>query len=118
MSPQLLPRALLAPMILALLMVPVGRSSHEPTAPLRRPVALALGDHDRLLWVANQRTGTISVIDTQTLRPTTELSAGQRLSDLAVTPDGRYLLATDEAAHELLRRDLREPARPVERVPV
>src|SRR5262249_7733168 len=60
------------------------------------------------LFVANQASGSISVIDTGSRRVLAEVPVGRKLSDLALTPDGRHLLATDEAAGELVvyrRRD-------------
>jgi YVTN family beta-propeller protein len=70
---------------------------------LRRPVALALADDGRWLFVANHRAGTISVLDTAGLRVTAEVAVGRRLSDLALTPDGLSLLALDEDANQLVR---------------
>jgi DNA-binding beta-propeller fold protein YncE len=71
---------------------------------LRRPVALALSGEGLAqgLFVANQRAGTISVINVMTWNTTEELSVGGRLSDLAATPDGERLLAVDEEAEELV----------------
>jgi YVTN family beta-propeller protein len=68
---------------------------------LRRPVALVLADDGKQLFVANQRSGSVSVIDTAALRPVAEAAVGRRLADLAAAPDGR-LLAVDEGADELL----------------
>jgi YVTN family beta-propeller protein len=68
---------------------------------LRRPVALALAEGDRWLFTANQRSGSITAIDTTTRQPVAEAHVGRRLADLAVTPEGR-LLAVDEAADELI----------------
>jgi YVTN family beta-propeller protein len=69
---------------------------------LRRPVALVHTDNGKWLFVANQRAGSISVIDTSTLKATAEVEVGRRLADLVATPDGRYLLAVDEEADELI----------------
>src|SRR5438445_9956619 len=66
---------------------------------LRRPVALALADQGRWLFVANQRSGSVTVIDTDTSRPIAEVAVGRRLADLVALPDGRHLLAADEEAH-------------------
>jgi YVTN family beta-propeller protein len=71
------------------------------TRPLR-PVALALADQGKWLFVANQRSGSISVIDTGSLRVVAEMDAGRKLADLTLTPDGRQLLAVDEESHELI----------------
>lgn len=67
----------------------------------RRPVALALVEDGRWLFVATQR-GTICAIDALKSRLVGETSVGRKLSDIAVTPDGNQLLAADEDAGELL----------------
>src|SRR5438132_866036 len=72
---------------------------------LRRPVALTLTDDGKWLFVANQRSGTISTIDTATLRTCAEVSGCRRLADIASTPDGRRVLALDEEAGELVLFD-------------
>ncbi|HEV3255408.1 MAG TPA: cytochrome c peroxidase [Gemmataceae bacterium] len=102
------------------LLIP-GRASTRSDAPpqLRRPVALALADGGKLLFVANQRSGTVSVIDTAGLRTVAELEVGHRLSDLAVLPGKKALLAVDEAADELILLSRhRHTLRVVHRVPV
>ena len=59
----------------------------------RRPVAMAVvGD---TLYVANQRSGSISIIDPQQRKVIGEVAVGRQLSDLKVTADGSMLLATD-----------------------
>jgi YVTN family beta-propeller protein len=72
---------------------------------LRRPVALALADDGKWLFVANERAGTISTIDTAAARVVAEVSVGGRPSDLVVTPDGSRLVAVDEEAGELIVLD-------------
>ncbi len=69
---------------------------------LRRLVALALLDDGKWLFVANQRSGTITVLDAPALRVAGEVAVGHRLSDLTATPDGKHLLATDEEAGRLI----------------
>jgi YVTN family beta-propeller protein len=68
----------------------------------RVPVALALIENESLLFTANRRSGTVSVIDTATNKLVAEQAVGGMLSDLAVTPRGRFLIATDEARHQLV----------------
>ena len=76
-----------------------GNESEELSRP-RRPISLELiGD---LLFVANRDTGTISTLDAPARSVLAESSCGRRLSDLAKTPDGRFLLATDEADDRLI----------------
>ena len=78
----------------------------------RQPVALAAAD--RWLFVANQRSGTVSAIDPATLKVVGETAVGRKLSDLAVTPDGTRVVVVDEDAGELVvlrRRESRlEPS--------
>ena len=66
-------------------------------AKIRRPVALALAKDGQWLFVANERCGTISVVDTRTLKVTSELPAGVSPVDLAITPDDRLLLVVDRS---------------------
>jgi YVTN family beta-propeller protein len=80
-----------------------GASSPPELKPLlRRPVALVLADKGRWLFAANQRSGTISVLDTDGGQVVAELPVGRRLADLVVTPDERHLLAVDDEANELV----------------
>jgi YVTN family beta-propeller protein len=69
---------------------------------LRRPTALVLADNGKWLYTANRASGSVSVIDTGSLRTVAEVRIGRYLSDLAITPDGRRLVATDEGAGELV----------------
>jgi YVTN family beta-propeller protein len=74
----------------------------QDTPQLRRPVALVLAENGRWLFSANQRSGSISVLDAGTGQLAAEYAVGRRLADLAITPDERHLLAVDEAANELI----------------
>ena len=85
---------------------------HEPPAPARlckrrarQPVALAIGDNGKTLFVANHRSGSLSVIDTIARKVMAEYDVGRGLADLAAFPGGRYLLAIDQGASELLLID-------------
>ena len=68
----------------------------------RGPVALVLLDDGKLLLTANRRSGSISVIDTAGARVTDEIAVGKKLSDLVAVAGRDLLLATDEAAHEVI----------------
>jgi YVTN family beta-propeller protein len=81
---------------------PADEKAPEPRSGLRRPVALALADKGKWLFVANQRSGTVSVIDTVALKVVDEVTVGRKLSDLAVTPDGTSVVVIDEDAGELI----------------
>src|SRR5438874_3710713 len=85
----------------------LGGRDAAPTPHFRRPAALAVTADGRWLFTANRKSGTVSVIDAQALRPAAEVEVGRGLADLALTPDGRRLLAADEAgdAIVLLTRD-------------
>src|SRR5258706_1756868 len=74
---------------------------------LRRPVSLLLADDGKRLLVANRTSGTVSVLDTQTLKPIAETRVGRRLSDLAAVPGQNALLVTDEGAGEVVLLALR-----------
>jgi DNA-binding beta-propeller fold protein YncE len=84
--------------------VKAAEPSHriELTSQFRRPVAMVLASENDLLFVANQRSGTISTIDTTAFRIIGETEIGQNLSDLVGLPDSKTLLATDPKANELL----------------
>jgi len=85
----------------------LGRPPNEPArSGLRRPVALALADAGRWLFVGN-RNGSVAVIDTAAGRVVADIPVGRTVADLVAMPDGMHLLAVDEEAGELvvLRRD-------------
>ena len=66
----------------------------------RHPIALVTtGDR---LYLANQRSGSISILTSEPLEVFAEIPIGGKLSDLAVMQDGRWMVAVDEAAHQLL----------------
>lgn len=81
---------------------PSGASAAEfqPERRLRRPVGLVAVDE--WLFVANGRSGTVSVVNPSRQTVVNEVAVGSRLSDLAAAGDGRYLLATDEEKHRLV----------------
>jgi YVTN family beta-propeller protein len=69
---------------------------------VRQPAALGFVNDGALLLAANRRSGTISVVDTRTLRPVQEIVAGQGITDLAISPRQKTILVCDEPAGELL----------------
>jgi len=71
-----------------------------PPARLRRPMALALSADESQLWVANRRSGTVSLCDIPSRKILREIPVAKQLADLTILPDGR-LLILDDAAHEL-----------------
>lgn len=74
----------------------------QPPTRLRRPVAMAQSGDGHWLYAANRRSGTVSVIDTQTREIVAELRVGRQLSDIETTPDGKFLLILAEADNQLL----------------
>jgi cytochrome c peroxidase len=73
---------------------------------LRRPIAVQLSADEQQLFIANSRSGTLSVVDWQAGKVSQELELGQHLSAIRLMPDGRHLLATDEQAHQLVLCDV------------
>jgi YVTN family beta-propeller protein len=78
-----------------------------PISRLRRPTALTLLD-DRWLFTANERSGSVSVIDAPAGKVFAEYNVGRKLADLAGLAGGRYLVAADEAAGQLILLRRRE----------
>ena len=72
---------------------------------VRQPVALVTSD--QLLFAANRRSGTVSVIDLVRRTVIDEIKIGKRLSDLKMIAGGQLLLAVDDKQHQLilLKRD-------------
>ena len=68
----------------------------------RRPVALVFLNDENRLVIANQRSGSISLVDPQQKKVVLETAIGKRLSDVIVTRYARRLLVTDEEAHQLI----------------
>ena len=69
---------------------------------LRRPIAGAWLVEGKLLAVANQRSGSLSILDIEKRKVLAEVVVGERLADVAALPSNGWLLAVDERRHELL----------------
>ena len=69
---------------------------------LRRPIASAWLVEDKLLAVANQRSGSISIVDIDNRKVLAEMAVGERLADVASLSSEGWLLAVDEQRHELM----------------
>ena len=82
--------------IVALLMAATALAQSAP-ARSRQPVALAFSPDGARLYVANARSGTLSVVDPRTARAIAEHDVGRGLADAAPLPDGRHVLAVDRA---------------------
>jgi YVTN family beta-propeller protein len=86
-----------------------GKPEHADAKSLaarfRQPAALALVDGDSRLLVANRQSGSISAIDTRTRQVLAEHDVGRGLADIVALPDGRHLLAVDQAGNDILVLD-------------
>ena len=77
----------------------------EPEARWRSPAALWLAPDGETLLVACEKSGTISLIDTQDLRLVWELPLGKSLVAMAGTRGGQVLVVSDAGADLLLVLD-------------
>jgi DNA-binding beta-propeller fold protein YncE len=84
-------------------------SAAEPARPplhetprWRHPVAAVWLNEGRTLCVANQRGGSLSLVDVSSGRVIDEFAVGDRLADIAILPDRRHVLTVDEQRHELV----------------
>jgi YVTN family beta-propeller protein len=107
--PALLRRSLMG---FSLLMAPCLFLLHAgdvpKTQPIHpyRPIALALAQRENLLLVANRDRGSITIVDPHRQKIVSERSVGKKLSSLAIVAN--RILATDEAANELVQFELRD----------
>jgi len=69
---------------------------------LRQPVDLRLSKDNQWLYVANRRSGSLSVIDVKKRQVVLEQQIGKQLSAIAINKRGNLLVAADEAAHQLI----------------
>lgn len=81
-----------------------------PARRVRQPVALACADGGKTILAANRRSGSISVIDAASRCVVAEHDVGRGLAGLATLPDGRHLLAVDQAANDLLLLSYQDPS--------
>jgi YVTN family beta-propeller protein len=80
----------------------------QPALRLRQPAALAVSPDGARVYVANGKGGSLSVVDPKAARVLSEHDVGQVLVDLALFPDGRRLLAVDQATDALLLIEARD----------
>ena len=69
---------------------------------LRKPIDLRLSKDNRWLYIANRSTGSISVIDAKSRKVVNEQPVGKQLTALAISPDGKLLVAADDSLHQLI----------------
>ncbi len=77
-------------------------AAEELSRGVRRPVGLVLDEAQRALFVANWRSGTVSVVDTEALEVERECAVTGRMADLRRLPGRDVCVAIDDAAHELV----------------
>jgi YVTN family beta-propeller protein len=77
-------------------------------ATLRRPIALQLSSDGKTLYVANESTGTISIISTAKGLIQGELKVGEELASLVWLVRDEKLVATDVKKHELIVIDVKK----------
>lgn len=94
-------------LLLLLVALPAVAIAKEPSSQLRYPVA-AIRLEEQMLALANERSGTISLVDMERGSVVGETRAGKRLSALAVTARG-FILSADAKSHEVVswRQDSR-----------
>lgn len=80
-------------------------SSSVPSAQFRRPVAAVLLADGQTLCVANQRSGTLALVDLSRGEVRDEVKVADHLADLAALPDHRHLLTVDDEKNELIALD-------------
>lgn len=92
---------------IALGLLALGATGAGPDeAKLRQPSALAFSADGSRLFAANRRSGTLSEIDPSGARLVAESPIGRGLADVVTLPDGRHLLAVDQAGDALILIDL------------
>ncbi len=89
--------------LLCNLLLPTFILAASPSPPtLRQSISLVLSHDGETLYAANRLTGTISSIDVAKQMVVGETKVATQLSDLQAVAATQFLLATDEAKHELL----------------
>jgi YVTN family beta-propeller protein len=78
----------------------------------RRPVALQFSGDGKTLYVANQQSGTLSIVDAGLKKVVGEVALGKKISSLAILADRNLLLAADEGAHEVILLKIEAAAEP------
>lgn len=88
-------------------------------AQARQPAALAVSRDGSWLYAANRRSGSVSVVAAGLASVAAEHQVGRGLADLATLPDGKHLLAVDQADNALLLLEVHDRSvRLIERLEV
>ncbi|MFO0907317.1 MAG: cytochrome c peroxidase [Isosphaeraceae bacterium] len=86
---------------------PGRRSDLHPDS---TPSALAVSPDGQRVYLANERSGSISVVEPEHDRVAAEAAVGQSLVDLAWLPNGRHLVAVDRGAGQVRLVDTKPEA--------
>jgi hypothetical protein len=79
-----------------------GKLPQKDRPLLRRPIAAAWIETGKLLAIANQQSGSLSIVDFPKHQVIDEIVIGQRLADLVAHPSGQLLFAVDPQKNELI----------------
>lgn len=71
-----------------------------------KPVGMALSPEGSRLYVANGHSGTVAIVDTETLRQQGWIRVGKRPWNVALSPDGRILYAANGISNDVSVIDL------------
>jgi YVTN family beta-propeller protein len=82
-------------------------SSELPDEPHRSPIALALSADGARLLVANQTSGSVSLVDTKGARVLHELKTGEKPAGVAISRDGRRGVVAHWYGYDLAVLDLK-----------
>jgi YVTN family beta-propeller protein len=81
------------------------KAEDSRTIRFRQPAALAWSADGSLLFVANRRSGTLSIIDANRRTVVAEREVGRSLTDITLVPDTHRLLTVDRSANALILFD-------------
>jgi DNA-binding beta-propeller fold protein YncE len=95
-------------MLFLILATVVSLSPEEGAPRVRQPMALGLSQDGGRLFVANGRSGTLSIVDPRSGHVASEHAVGQSLAELAFLADDHHWLAVDQAADMLLLLEERD----------
>ncbi len=106
-------------LLAAFLGTALGATPEDPLPRQRQPTALCLSADGARLFVANGRSGSLSVVDLTSAKVVAERDVGRGLADLAALPGEPRLLAVDQAGDALLLLEERDNSvRTLERLAV
>lgn len=95
-------RCLLRWLLCGLLLPTFTLAASPKPATLRQPISLVLSHDGQTLYAANRLAGSISALNVAQRTVVGETKVATQLSDLKAIAETEFLLATDEAEHELL----------------